>query len=319
MGLCQANVGSGGRLVIRYIDDESLAAARRCSCRLCAKAAQGGVAGFSPVVRQRRRQKSGLIALAQPLHEVRMNRNLLITGGSRGIGASTALLAAQAGWNVAVNFHHDELAAQAVVQQVQARGRRALAVQADVADEAQVLAMFARVDRELGPLHGLVNNAGVVDLAARVDEMSVARLSRMFGVNVMGTFLCAREAVQRMSTRHGGAGGVIVNLSSAAARLGSPGQYVDYAAAKAAIDTFTLGLAREVAAEGIRVNAVRPGIIDTEIHASGGQPERAQEMAAQVPMKRAGNSMEVAQAILWLLSEASSYTTGAVLDVSGGR
>ncbi len=248
-----------------------------------------------------------------------MQRNLLITGASRGIGAAVALRAAQAGWNVAVNYNRDAAAAQAVVQQVQALGRRAFAVQADVADEAQVLALFAQVDREFGTLHGLVNNAGVVDLPSRVDAMSVDRLKRMFDINLVGSFVCARQAVLRMSTRHGGSGGVIVNLSSAAARLGSPGQYVDYAAAKAAIDTFTLGLAREVAAEGIRVNAVRPGIIDTEIHASGGLPDRAAQVAPQVPMQRAGSADEVAQAVLWLLSEASSYSTGAVVDVTGGR
>ncbi len=248
-----------------------------------------------------------------------MQRNLLITGASRGIGAAVALRAAQAGWNVAVNYTRDAAAAQAVVQQVQALGRRAFAVQADVADEAQVLAMFAQADREFGALHGLVNNAGVVDLPARVDAMSVERLTRMFAINLVGSFVCAREAVRRMSTKHGGSGGVIVNLSSAAARLGSPGQYVDYAAAKAGIDTLTLGLAREVAAEGIRVNAVRPGIIDTEIHASGGLPDRAAQVAPQVPMQRAGSADEVAQAVLWLLSEASSYSTGAVVDVTGGR
>jgi len=198
-------------------------------------------------------------------------------------------------------------------------GRHALVVQADVADEAQVLAMFATVDKEFGALAGLVNNAGVVDHPARVDEMSLQRLMRMFAINLTGSFLCAREAVKRMSTKHGGAGGVIVNLSSAAARLGSPGQYVDYAAAKAGIDTFTLGLAREVATEGIRVNAVRPGIIDTEIHASGGLPDRVKQTAPMVPMQRAGSAEEVAQAIVWLLSDDSSYTTGAVIDVTGGR
>jgi NAD(P)-dependent dehydrogenase (short-subunit alcohol dehydrogenase family) len=248
-----------------------------------------------------------------------MNRVLLITGGSRGIGAACAPLAARQGWDVAVNYTRDAAAAATVVQQVQALGRRALAVQADVADEAQVLAMFARIDAELGRLNGLVNNAGVVDLPARVDGMSVARLQRMFGINVIGSFLCAREAVQRMSTVHGGPGGVIVNLTSAAARLGSPGQYVDYAAAKGAIDSFTVGLAKEVAAEGIRVNAVRPGLIETEIHASGGQPDRARQLAHQVPMQRTGSADEVAQAIVWLLSDASSYTTGSVLDVTGGR
>ena len=248
-----------------------------------------------------------------------MDRSLLITGGSRGIGAATALRAARAGWHVAVNYARDEAAAQAVVDQVRALGRQALAVAADVADDSQVQAMFRQVDAALPALGGLVNNAGVVDVAARVDAMDAARIQRMFAVNVFGSFYCAREAVRRLSTRHGGPGGAIVNLSSAAARMGSPGQYVDYAAAKGAIDTFTLGLARELAAEGVRVNAVRPGIIDTEIHASGGQPERARLLAAQVPMQRAGTADEVAAAIVWLLGDEASYTTGAIVDVSGGR
>jgi NAD(P)-dependent dehydrogenase (short-subunit alcohol dehydrogenase family) len=248
-----------------------------------------------------------------------MSKTLLITGGSRGIGAATAVLAAGRGWDVAVNYSRDAAAAQRVAEQVRALGRRALPIRADVADEAQVLAMYAAVDKEFGTLGGLVNNAGVVDQPARVDQMSLQRLMRMFAINLTGSFLCAREAVKRMSSKHGGAGGVIVNLSSAAARLGSPGQYVDYAAAKAGIDTFTLGLAREVATEGIRVNAVRPGIIDTEIHASGGLPDRVKQTAPMVPMQRAGSAEEVAQAIVWLLSEESSYTTGAVIDVTGGR
>lgn len=248
-----------------------------------------------------------------------MNPILLITGGARGIGAATALLAAQRGYAVAVNYSANEAAATAVVRQIQAGGGQAIAVQADVALESQVLAMFEEIDTRLGRLTALVNNAGVVDVAARVDAMSVARLKRMFDINVLGSFLCAREAVLRMSTRHGGSGGAIVNVSSAAARLGGAGNYVDYAASKGAIDTFTLGLAKEVAAEGIRVNAVRPGIIETEIHASGGQPDRARQMAPLVPLQRAGSALEVAQAIVWLLSEESSYSTGALLDVAGGR
>jgi NAD(P)-dependent dehydrogenase (short-subunit alcohol dehydrogenase family) len=248
-----------------------------------------------------------------------MNPTLLITGGSRGIGAATALLAARQGYAVAVNYHHNSLAADEVVRQIRAAGGQAMAVQADVADEAQVQAMYLKIDARLGPLRALVNNAGIVDMPVRVDEMSTARLRRMFDTNILGSFLCAREAVRRMSTRHSGQGGAIVNVSSAAARLGSPGQYVDYAASKGAIDTFTLGLAREVAAEGIRVNAVRPGIIETEIHASGGLPHRARDLAPQVPMQRAGQAEEVAQSIVWLLSDAASYTTGALLDVSGGR
>ncbi|WP_114968662.1 SDR family oxidoreductase [Rhodoferax ferrireducens] len=248
-----------------------------------------------------------------------MNPTLLITGGSRGIGAATALLAAQRGYAVAVNYTANSLAADEVVRQIRASGGKAIAVQADVGVEAQVMAMFGTIDAKLGPLTALVNNAGVVDVAARVDEMSVARLRRMFDINVLGSFLCAREAVKRMSTRHGGAGGAIVNVSSVAARLGGAGQYVDYAASKGAIDTFTVGLAKEVALEGIRVNAVRPGIIETDIHASGGQPDRARQMAPLVPMQRAGSALEVAQAIIWLLSNESSYSTGALLDVAGGR
>ena len=248
-----------------------------------------------------------------------MSKVVLITGGSRGIGAATALLAAQQGYAVAVNYSANSLAADEVVRLIRADGGQAITVQGDVAREADVLAMFEKVDAKFGRLSALVNNAGVVDQTSRVDAMSLERLQRMFAVNVFGSFLCAREAVKRMSTRYGGGGGCIVNVSSAAAKLGAPGQYVDYAAAKGAIDTFTVGLAKEVALEGIRVNAVRPGIIETDIHASGGLPNRARDLAPQVPMQRAGTAHEVAEAIVWLLSKQSSYTTGTLLDVTGGR
>jgi len=244
---------------------------------------------------------------------------VLVTGGSRGIGAATALLAARRGYAVAVNYTSNSLAADEVVRQIRAGGGSAFTVQADVADEAQVMAMFEKVDAKLGRLDALVNNAGVVDVAERVDGMSAQRLRRMFDINVIGAFLCAREAVRRMSTRHGGSGGVIVNVSSAAARLGSPAQYVDYAASKGAIDVMTIGLAKEVATEGIRVNAVRPGLVETEIHASGGQPDRVRDLAHQVPMQRGGSADEIANAIVWMLSDEASYTTMALLDVTGGR
>ncbi len=244
---------------------------------------------------------------------------LLVTGGGRGIGAATARLAARQGWSVAVNYARDSLAADEVVRAIRAEGGQAMSVQADVSDEAQVVSLFERIDARFGRLTGLVNNAGVVDVSARVDQMDAQRLHRMFDINVIGSMLCAREAVRRMSTLHGGEGGAIVNVSSAASRLGSPGQYVDYAAAKGAIDAFTIGLAKEVAAEGIRVNAVRPGLIETDIHASGGLPNRVRDLAHTVPMQRGGTAEEVAQAIVWLLSPAASYTTMTLMDVSGGR
>jgi len=251
--------------------------------------------------------------------ETVLSKVLIITGGSRGIGAATALLAAREGYAVAVNYTANSLAADEVVRQIRSSGGTALTVQADVAVEADVLAMFKKVDAKLGRLTALVNNAGVVDVTSRVESMSLERLQRIFAINVFGSFMCAREAVKRMSTRYQGEGGAIVNVSSAAARLGAPGQYVDYAAAKGAIDTFTVGLAKEVAAEGIRVNAVRPGIIETEIHASGGLPNRVRDLAPQVPMQRAGTAAEVAEAILWLISEKSAYATGSIIDVAGGR
>ncbi|MGE4242892.1 SDR family oxidoreductase [Ramlibacter sp.] len=248
-----------------------------------------------------------------------MKQVMLVTGGSRGIGAATSRLAARRGYAVAVNYTSNEGAANDVVGAIREAGGTAIAVRGDVANEDDVLALFREVDARLGRLTALVNNAGVVDVSQRVDEMSYARLKRMFDINVIGSLLCAREAVRRMSTRHGGAGGGIVNVSSAASRLGSPGQYVDYAAAKGAIDAFTIGLAKEVGGEGIRVNAVRPGLIETDIHASGGLPDRVRDLAHQVPMKRGGQAEEVAHAILWLLSDEASYATMSLLDVSGGR
>ncbi|MEY4680408.1 MAG: SDR family oxidoreductase [Alphaproteobacteria bacterium] len=246
-------------------------------------------------------------------------RTVLVTGASRGIGAACAEKLAAQGWDVAVNFARDEASATRVAAAVRAHGRRALVLRADVGDEAATLAMFARIDAEWGPLGGLVNNAGIVDMQSRLEDMDTARWRRMLDVNVIGTLLCAREAVRRMSTRRGGRGGAIVNLSSAAAVLGGPGLYVDYAASKGAIDSFTTGLGREVAADGIRVNAVRPGIIDTEIHAASGDPNRAASAAGVVPMKRPGTAMECANAVAWLLSEEASYVTGTVVTVSGGR
>jgi len=244
---------------------------------------------------------------------------MLITGASRGIGAATALLAAHQGYALCLNYHQREDAVKQVLEKVHAAGASVITVKADVADESQVLQMFEVIDREFGQLDVLVNNAGMLEQQMRLEQMDAARWTRVLGANVIGSFLCAREAIKRMSTQHGGQGGSIINLSSIAARLGAPGEYIDYAAAKGAIDSMTVGLAREVAGEGIRVNAVRPGVIHTEIHASGGEPDRIERVKSSVPMGRGGQAEEVAEAILWLASEHASYTTGALLDVSGGR
>lgn len=248
-----------------------------------------------------------------------MQQVMLITGASRGIGAATARLAAAQGYALCLNYRHRQDAMQSLLQELHATGAKAIAVAADVADEAQVARLFATLDDEFGRLDALVNNAGMLEQQMRLDEMDAARLARVFAVNVTGSFLCAREAVKRMSTRYGGQGGVIVNVSSIAAKLGAPNEYIDYAAAKGAIDSMTLGLAKEAASEGIRVNAVRPGVIDTEIHASGGEPDRVERVAASVPMGRGGSAEEVAEAILWLASDKASYASGALLDISGGR
>jgi len=244
---------------------------------------------------------------------------LIITGAGRGIGAATARLAAARGYAVCINYLRDRSAAEAVVQDLRDDGGRAIAVPGDVASEPDVLRLFQETDRSFGLLAALVNNAGIVVTRSRVEAMAATRLERMFATNVVGAFLCAREAIKRMSTRHGGKGGAIVNVSSAAARVGSPGEWVDYAASKGAIDTMTLGLSKELAEEGIRVNCVRPGFVNTGIHAAAGEPNRIERLRAGIPMKRGGEPEEVARAILWLLSDEASYSTGAILDVTGGR
>jgi NAD(P)-dependent dehydrogenase (short-subunit alcohol dehydrogenase family) len=248
-----------------------------------------------------------------------VNNVLIITGASRGIGAATARLAAAAGYSVCVNYRQNRDAAEAVVAEIEGQGARATSVQADVSIESDVIRLFETADRTLGRLSALVNNAGILETQMRVESMDAGRLHRVLATNVVGAFMCAREAVKRLSTRHGGAGGAIVNVSSGAARLGAPGEYVDYAASKGAVDTMTIGLAREVAEEGIRVNGVRGGFIYTDIHASGGEPSRVDRVKAFVPMKRGGTADEVARAIMWLLSNDASYVTGSFIDVTGGR
>jgi NAD(P)-dependent dehydrogenase (short-subunit alcohol dehydrogenase family) len=254
-----------------------------------------------------------------PLYTAPMNKVLLITGASRGIGSATAILAAKHGYAICVNYRQNAQAAEKVVHEIESAGAKAIAVAADVAIESEVVRLFETVDQALGPLTALINNTGILEKQIRLEEMTADRLSRIFTANVTGSFLCAREAVKRMSTRHGGKGGVIVNVSSMASQLGGAGEYVDYAASKGAIDTMTIGLAKEVATEGIRVNAVRPGVIYTDIHASSGEPGRVDRVKETVPMKRGGQPEEVAQAILWLLSDEASYCTGTFINVSGGR
>jgi len=246
------------------------------------------------------------------------SRIAIVTGGSRGIGAATAKLAAQSGYRVCIAYRHREKDADDVVAAIQREGGEAMAIGADVGREDDVVRLFDAVDRRFGEVTALVNNAGILERQMRVEEMDAERLTRVFNANVVGSFLCAREAVRRMSTRHGGHGGAIVNVSSVAARLGSPNEYIDYAASKAAIDTLTVGLAKEVAAEGIRVNCVRPGSIYTEIHASGGEPGRVDRVKARIPMQRGGEAEEIARAIVWLLSDEASYMTGSLVDVAGG-
>jgi NAD(P)-dependent dehydrogenase (short-subunit alcohol dehydrogenase family) len=248
-----------------------------------------------------------------------MRKTLLITGASRGIGAATALLAGKRGYNICVNYLSNSEAASQIVNQIRTDGGHAVAYQADVSKEAEVLSLFQKIDQDFGPINALVNNAGILETQSRVDQMDLERLMRIFNKNVVSAFLCAREAIKRMSTRYGGSGGAIVNVSSIAARTGSPNEYVDYAMSKGAIDTFTIGLAKELAAEGIRVNGVRPGFIYTDIHADGGEPNRVERIKETLPMQRGGQPEEVANAILWLLSEESSFSTGSFIEVTGGR
>jgi|KBSMisStaDraftv2_1062788.scaffolds.fasta_scaffold01931_8 NAD(P)-dependent dehydrogenase (short-subunit alcohol dehydrogenase family) len=266
-----------------------------------------------------RRRKSEFPSFCRVRTYTPCMKTILITGASRGIGAAAARLAAGRGYAVCINYRKNAPAADLLVREIEGKGGKAIAIQADVAVEPEVVRLFEKVDTSLGPLSALVNNAGIVEQQMRLDQMTADRLQRIFNTNVTASFLCSREAVRRMSTRYGGKGGVIVNVSSMAAQLGAPGEYIDYAATKAAVDALTVGLAKEVAAEGIRVNAVRPGIIHTEIHASGGEPNRVERVKDSIPMKRGGLPQEVANAILWLVSDEASYCAGAFINVSGGR